>query len=226
MARFLEAIGANPGVKFFRVRHSDVDSPRDWELEPLATQLLSDRESDGLHVMKAVNVLPKGAIRECYIDMNLPERIVDYVYFPGKRSLRFGYPREFPGEILPAVALDCFGVYDIFYSRKCPEIGIQILKSGLEIARRKRYIAEDLGYIFRDERRFREATEMFKLAIKGGPSSFFIYSELAGAYAEIGDTENQRKYAKMFERAVKGDSALSDSLRQELCNLATRLLGR
>jgi hypothetical protein len=224
MAKFLHAILANPAVKFFRVHRFDADNPREWDLEPLATQILSDRESDGLHVMKAVNVLPKGAIRECYIDINLPERIIDYVYFPRKRSLRFGYLHEFPGEILPAVALDCFGVYDIFYSRKCPEIGIQVLRSGLKIAKRKRHIAEDLAYIFRDERRFREAAEMFKLAIKGKPSSYFIYSELAGAYAELGDTENQRKYAKMFQWAVKGESALSDSLRQELCDLATRLL--
>jgi tetratricopeptide (TPR) repeat protein len=201
MARFLNAIAANPGVNFFRVLDAHANHPPDWELEPLPSDLLSDTDSDGLHVMKALDVLPEGTIRECYIDINLPERISDYAVFPSKHSLRFGRHNEFLGEILPAVALDCFVLYELFYSRQRPEIGIEILKWGLEIAKRKGYIAEDLGYIFRDERRFREAAEMFKTAVEEGPSSYFIYGELAGAYAELGDAANQQKYFAMFKRA-------------------------
>ena len=66
------------------------------------------------------------------------------------------------------------------------------------------YIAEDLGYIFRDERRFREAAEMFKIAVDEGPSSYFIYGELAGAYAELGDSANEHKYGVMFKQAGGG----------------------
>jgi tetratricopeptide (TPR) repeat protein len=201
MARFLDTIAANPGVNFFRVLDAHADHPPDWELEPLPTDLLSDMETDGLHVMKALNVLSEGAIRACYIDMNLPERISDFAFFPSNHSLPFGRHHEFPGEILPAVALDCFGLYELFYSRQRPEVGIEILKRGLEIGKRKAYIAEDLGYIFRDERRFGEAAEMFKIAVEEGPSSYFIYGELAGAYAELGDAANRQKYAAMFKRA-------------------------
>ena len=201
---FLDAVSANPGAKFFRVLDSSADKPVEWELEPLEADLLSDSDSDGLHVMKALNLLPDGTIRECYMDMNLPERISDYVFFVEKGSLHYGYHHEFPGEILPAVALDCFGVYELFYSKQRPQLGIDILKQGLAIAKRKHFIAEDLGYIFRDGRRFREAAEMFKIAVNEGPSSCFIYGELAGAYAELGDSANEKKYDAMLKRAEGG----------------------
>jgi hypothetical protein len=204
MVRFVEAIAGNPHVNFFRVVDSGADQPRDWQLEPLQTDLLSDTEADGYHVMKALNLLADGAVRECYIDMNLPERISDYAFFLENGSLRFAYHHEFPGEILPAVALDCFGVYELFYSKQQPQLGIDILKRGLAISKRKHYIAEDLGYIFRDERRFREAAEMFKIAVEEGPSSYFIYGELAGAYAELGDSPNENKYSEMFKQAERG----------------------
>jgi len=204
MAKFLDAISANPNVKFFRGLDSGAEHPRDWQLKPLQTELLSDTEADGYHVMKALNVLPDATIRECYLDMNLPEWISDYAFFLETGSLRYGYHHEFPGEIIPAVALDCFGVYELFYSKNRPQIGIDILKRGLAIAKRKGYIAEDLGYIFRDERRFREAAEMFKISVDEGPSSYFIYGELAGAYAELGDSTNERKYTAMLKRAEAG----------------------
>jgi tetratricopeptide (TPR) repeat protein len=201
MAKFVQAVTDNPDVKFFRVLGSGADHARDWELEPLQTELLSDTDDDGMHVMKALNVSPDGTVRECHIDMNLPERISDYAFFIELGSLRFGYHHQFPGEIIPAVALDCFGVYDLFYSRRVPEVGIDVLRRGLAIAKRKHCIAEDLGYILRDEGRFREAAEMFKIAADEGPSSYFIYGELAGAYAELGDTENERRYLAIFKRA-------------------------
>jgi len=203
MPKFADAITGNAGVKFFRILDWVANHPRDWELKPLKTDVLSHTGSDGCYVMKALNVLSDGSIRECYIDMNLPERISDYAYFLGKRSLRFGYHHQFPGEIIPAAALECFGVYELFYSRRRPEVGIDVLRRGLAIAKRKGYIAEDLGYILRDEQRFREAAEMFKIAVEETPSSYFIYGELAGAYAELGDAENEQKYLALFKRAER-----------------------
>jgi RNA recognition motif. (a.k.a. RRM, RBD, or RNP domain) len=201
---FLDALIASFDTKFFRVLDSSAENPVKWELEPLDTDLLSDSDSDGLHVMKALNLLPDGAIRACYMDMNLPERTTDYAFFVENGSLRYGRHHEFPREILPAVAIDCFGVYELFYSKQRPQLGIDILKRGLAIAKRKHYIAEDLGYIFRDERRFREAADMFQIAVEEGPSSYFIYGELAGAYAELGDSANEQKYDAMFKQHSDG----------------------
>ncbi len=187
----------------FYVQGWEAENPRAWELEPLEMELLSDTNCDGLHVLKAFNVQPDGTILDCYMDVNLPERISDYAFFIHGDSLRFGYHHEFPGQIVPAVAIDCFGLYEQFYCRWAPEIGINVLKQGLAIAKRKRCIAQDLGYIFRDERRFQEAAQMFKLAVDEGPSSYFIYGELAEAYAKLGDIENEERYFAMFKRAEK-----------------------
>jgi tetratricopeptide (TPR) repeat protein len=187
----------------FYVQGWEAENPQAWELEPLEMKLLSDTNCDGLHVLKAFNVQPDGTILDCYMDVNLPERISDYAFFIHGDSLRFGYHHEFPGQIVPAVAIDCFGLYEQFYCRWAPEIGISVLKRGLAVAKRKRYIAQDLGYIFRDEWRFQEAAQMFKLAVDEGPSSYFIYGELAEAYAKLGDIENEKRYFAMFKRAEK-----------------------
>ena len=79
MAKFAEAVLGNPEVKFFRVVASDPD-PSDWELEPLKTDLLSVTDASGLHVVKALNVLPDGTIRDCHMDIFLPERVSDYAF--------------------------------------------------------------------------------------------------------------------------------------------------
>jgi hypothetical protein len=204
MAKFVDAVCADPKVMFFGILDSSSEDARNWLIEPVHMRLLSDEDGDGYYIMKALNVLPDAITRECYIDMSLPERISDYAFFLESGSLRYGYHNEFLGEIIPASALDCFGVYNLFYSKTKPEVGIDVLKEGLVIAKRKACIAEDLGYIFRDEQRFQEAAEMFRVAIEEGPSSYFVYRELAGAYAELGDSMNKEKYSAMFKRAEAG----------------------
>ncbi len=203
MSGLIDAITSHPETKFFRVVDSESDCPQDWKLELLPADILSDADSDEYwyYIMKAFNVLPDGMIRDCYIDMSLPERLSDYAFFVENASLRFGYHHEFPGEIIAGVALDCFGVYELFYSRTRPDAGIDVLRRGLAVAARKRCIAEDLGYILRDEGRFQEAAEAFEIAADEGPSSYFIYSELARVYTELGDTENAQKYSALFKQA-------------------------
>jgi hypothetical protein len=226
MPKLAAALTGNPEVKFFRVLDSESPQPDGWELEPLQTELLSDTESDGLHVMKACNILPDHSIRDCHMDIFLPERISDYAFFLEKESFRFGYRHQFPGEIIPAAAIDCFGLYDLFYSRISPEVGINVLKRGLAIAKRKRCIAEDLGYIFRDEKRFREAAEMFKIAVDEGPSSSFICRELAAVYAELGNTEDEKKYMEMCKRTESQQVAQHARLRRVTPPIAVALRPR
>jgi len=201
VSRLIDAITSHPEVKFFRVLDSRSDRPEKWRLGPLLVDILSDTRADGYYVMKAFHVVPDGTIRGCYIDMSLPERISDYAFFVENASLHFGYHREFPGEIIAAAALDCFGIYELFYSRRRPDVGIDVLRRGLAEAQRKGPIAEDLGYILRDEGRFREAAEVFEIAAAEGPSSYYIYGELAGVYAELGDTKNSEKYSALFKQA-------------------------
>jgi tetratricopeptide (TPR) repeat protein len=161
-------------------------------------------EQDGFFIIQAKNILPDGTIRECYIDVSLPERISDYAYYVHGGSLEARYHHEFEGEIICAVPISSFGVYELFYSKTQPDVGIEILKGGLSSSPQKAAIAEDLGYILRDERQFQEAAEMFDIAAQEGPSSYFIYGELAGCYDETGNKELADKYRKMFENPPAG----------------------
>ncbi len=204
MPRFIDAIIENPSVAIFRVVHPHPDEQSDWNVVPIHADLLAESDAtdfEWLFVIKALNIRPDHAIRDCYMDMVLPERICSYAYFVSDGRLEVGYRHEFPGDIIPAVAIDCFGLYEDFYSRVAPGIGIEILRRGLAIARRKALIAQDLGYILRDEKRYTEAAEMFKVAVEEGPSSYFIHGELAGCFEETGEAAKAKKHWAMFERA-------------------------
>jgi hypothetical protein len=136
-------------------------------------------------------VQPDKTVKNCYMDISLPERINDYAYFVEDNELRQVRPHKVPGNVIPAIAIDCFGVYELFYSKIAPEVGIEVLRRGLSLGW-KPPIAEDLGYILRDEGRYREAAEMFQLAVEEGPSCSYIHEELAQALAKAHDAEAPR----------------------------------
>lgn len=195
--RLQEAIETHPEVRIFRVVDSDADEKSEWEAQIADAPVLS--QEDGFFILKAKNILPDGAIQDCYVDVSMPERISDYGYQIRGGVLEARYHHEFQGEIICAVPISSFGVYELFYSKKKPEIGIEILKSGIHSSTKKAAIAEDLGYILRDEGRFAEAAEAFEMAAQEGPSSYFIYGELAGCYDETGNKMLADKYRQMFE---------------------------
>ena len=195
--RLQEAIETHPDVRILRVIDSDGDQKSEWDVEIADAPVLSQEE--GFFILKAKNILPDGTIRDCYIDVSMPERISDYVYQLQGASLDVRYHHEFEGEVVCAVPISSYGVYALFYSKTKPEVGIEVLQGGLRSSAEKAAIAEDLGYIFRDERRFREAAEAFELAVQQGASSYFIYGELAGCYDETGNKELADKYRKLFE---------------------------
>ncbi|MHC4476322.1 MAG: tetratricopeptide repeat protein [Planctomycetota bacterium] len=197
--RLIEALTEHPTVRIFAVLDSDSEDKCDWRVEPICGDVLTESESNDFFIVQAKNVLPDETVNDCYIDIHLPERISDYAYFLRGNSLDVRYHHEFDGEIICAVPIDCFGVYELFYSRTAPHIGIDILEQGLAASPHRSFIAEDLGYILRDEGRFREAAEMFQISVDTEPSSYFIYGELAGCYDEIGEAEKARKYHDMCQ---------------------------
>jgi tetratricopeptide (TPR) repeat protein len=201
--KLIKALEKYPEIRIFRVKDSDNANQAKWDVEPINALVLS--KSNDFYIVKAKNILPDGTIRDCYIDVSLPERINDYVYFFDGKSVKADYPYKFEGDIICAVPIDCFGVYELFYSKINPGVGIDILKEGLAVSQRKHFIAEDLGYILRDEGRFQEAAEMFQISADEEPSSYFIYGELAACYQQIGETEKVEKYQEMFVRENKAD---------------------
>jgi hypothetical protein len=194
----IKAIRKYPKTLIFHVIESGDDDQAKWEVEPVDSLVLL--ESEDLFIVKAKNILPNGVVQDCYMDVSLPERINDYAYFFDGKSLKVDHPYDFEGDIICAVPIDCFGEYQLFYSKINPDIGINILKAGLAVSLQKHFIAEDLGYILRDERHYIEAAEMFQIAVDETPSSHFIYGELAACYTKIGETEKARKYHELYDR--------------------------
>ncbi|MFZ6815155.1 tetratricopeptide repeat protein [Undibacterium sp. Rencai35W] len=194
--KLIQAFVECPETSIFRVIGSEDSDYSNWEVEPLTLDILMEEE--GFYIVKAKNILPDGKVQDCYLDISLLERINDLVYFFDGANLRVDYSFNFNGDVICAVPIDCFGVYELFYSKINPSVGIDILKVGLTNSTRKSAIAEDLGYIFRDEKQYGDAAKMFQISVDEGPSSYFLYGELAACYMESGQTEKGKEYERLF----------------------------
>ena len=162
--------------------------------------LSDDGSGGGFFVVRALQILPGGQIVHCLMDVSFPERINDYAYFVQNARLYYDYTHRFPGKTIPAIAFDCFGLYELFYAKAAPDVGIEVLRRGLAMCNRKRYIAQDLGYILRDEKRYREAAEMFELVVAEEVRSHYTYGELKQLYRKLGDPARAAKYQALYDR--------------------------
>ena len=199
--KFVDAVKAYSHVKLFEVASQGSGDPWEWRLRPLDVEVLSDDDRGGGHyIVAALRVAADQAPIPCFMDMTLPERVNNHAFFIDGPNLTAIDPRRFRDRIIPATALDCFGQYETFYVESSPETGIRILKRGLEKCKRKRFIALDLAYIYRDEKRYREAAEMFELVVSEEAPSVFIFDELAQLYKKLGDKEKQAKYQALGDR--------------------------
>jgi tetratricopeptide (TPR) repeat protein len=180
-----------------------------WEAEPvnaeiLAAEYLPDNVLEGYFVLKALFISEKGETFSCFVDVTMPERISEFAFFiiDGKiHKESKGYSKctlktaenHIQGEVVPLVAIDKFGIYDLYYSRIRPEIGIEILRDALKTSQRKKYIAADLAYILRDENRCKEAIQAFDITIAEGADNEYCFLERADLFEKIGDYESAEK---------------------------------
>ena len=188
----VDAVADFPETAVFEVLPHDTDDYTQWQVTPLSWKTLKDRGHDGFFIVKARHVPRPGCCKECFLDLCLPERISDFAYFQDGPLFCRRYTSETEGDVIPAVAIEAFGTYELFYTRHDPEVGLEILRKALPIATRKAPIAQDLGYILRDENRLSEAVSAFSLAIAEGASSYFILLERAALYEAIGEHKKAR----------------------------------
>lgn len=184
-------------TRVFVVINQDDEDELNWTIEPTGFDLIPEEEN--FYYVKAYQVSPDNT-SDCYIGILTPERIAETVVKRGTSGqivTESIYDQE--QTVIPAVASDCFGDYELFYAKENPQIGIGVLKDGLEKAINKNIVAEDLGYILRDEERIEEAIEAFKTSEQEGPSSDYIYLELSRLYRDIGQTDNELKYKQIFK---------------------------
>lgn len=193
----LKDIFSDNKTRVFVVTNQDEEDELNWIIEPTDFDLLPEEEN--IYYVKALQVSADNT-SNCYIGIMTLERIAETVVKRqpnGQVVAESIYDQE--QSIIPAVASDCFGDYELFYAKENPQIGIDVLKDGLEKAINKNVVAEDLGYIFRDEKRVNEAIDAFKISEQNGPSSEYIYLELSRLYRDIGQTEIELKYKQKFK---------------------------
>ena len=193
----LKNIFTDKYTKVFIVTNQDDENELNWIIEPTNFELIPEEENT--YFVKAFEVSEKN-ITNCYLGITTPERIAETVIkknIIGQTKAKNIYDQE--KTIIPSIASECFGDYELFYAKENPQIGIEILKNGLNKAMNKNVIAEDLGYILRDEGQIEEAIENFKKSEEFGPSSEYIFLELSKLYEELGQSEKKIEYLQKFK---------------------------
>lgn len=193
----LKDIFTDNKTKVFVVTNQDEEGELNWTIEPTDFDLLPEEEN--IYYVKAYQVSADSTY-DCYLGIMTPERISETVVKrepSGQIVAESIYDQV--QKIIPAVASDCFGDYELFYAKENPQIGIDVLKDGLTKATNKNIVAEDLGYILRDENRIQEAIEAFKISEQTGPSSEYVFLELSRLYRDLGQTDNELKYNQKFK---------------------------
>ena len=179
----------------FDIIEENSEDPREWILSPKLEMIIPDEEAHC--IVRAILIDSKHNEADCFIDISLPERISDYVIFQIEGGLDYIQIYELEDkEVIPIIASEAIGSYEMYYSQMKPSIGIEVLKRGLEISKTPSVIAEDLGYVYRDENRYQEALEAFLISDACGVSNDYIYKEIHDLYLLLHDKEKAAVYAE------------------------------
>ena len=184
-------------TRVFVVTNQDDEDELNWTIEPTDFDLLPEEEN--IYYVRAYQV-STDSTSDCYVGIMTPERIAETVVKRtqnGQIVAESIYDQE--QQTIPAVASDCYGDYELFYAKENPQIGIDVLKEGLAKAVNKNVVAEDLGFILRDEERIEEAIEAFKISEQYGPSSEYTFLELSRLYKRLGQNSLQLEYENKFK---------------------------
>ena len=193
----LKDIYKERNTNVFIVTEQDDDNELNWTIEATDFELIPEEEN--YYFVKAFEI-SENEKTDCYIGIMTPERIAEIVIKQGSNAqTKVESIYDQVKSIIPSIASECFGDYELYYSKENSQIGIDILKSGLTIATNKNVVAEDLGYILRDEGRIEEAIEAFKISEENGPSSEYTFWELAGLYEELGQIDKQTEYRQKYK---------------------------
>ncbi|SRR6266851_896361 len=184
------------------------DFPK-FDLEPLSGATLA-REYvrgpfEGTFVVAGKVVTKDDASQDCYLEVVLPERICEFCFLlvngkiVRKRGRRVG-----DGTAIPAIAIEKFGVPQLFYARENPSVGIAVLQRGLQQAKEKKDIAYDLAVLLRQEKRNKEAIEAFSICLREAPESAIacsLYQQRWLLYRTIGEVERAAEDKRFWEVA-------------------------
>lgn len=198
----LKDIPPQTDINIFEVVKSKSDNPLDWKIKPTKEILIP--YTDAHFIVKAKMIDSDKNVSDCFINLILPERIADFVIYSDTNGLKYSAIYELKGiDVIPAVASEAYGDYELYYSKNYPDIGIDILRNGLRLSKDPSLIAENLGYILRDEKRYQESIDAFLIAEKHGVSSEYTYIELSDLYLSLGDYDKSKEYDEKAKELTK-----------------------
>ena len=187
----------------------------EWDLEPLSGPTLAAEDVrgpfQGLFIIARQIVSQGTGPKPCYLDLTLPERIAEHHFtrMAGRVERRRGLRAE-NGTVIPAIGIEKFGDYTLFLAKENPSAGVSVLKDGIPTARHADYLAYDLAYLLRDQKRYDEAINAFSIVLAEGhtaeilPVLHLLYKERARLYAAVGQPkkaeEDKRLYATAFQK--------------------------
>jgi len=176
------------------------DNFKEWELKQLSGPTLASEEVEGdfqgLFIIAARLVTAVAPPQPCYLDLVLPERIAEHHFLlEGGSNMRGKGRRVLNGTVIPAIGIEKFGNYALFFAKENPSAGIDVLKSGMPEARHRDYLAYDLALVLRDQKRYEEAIDAFSIVLTESQSAEIspilhtLYAERARLYTAIGQPE-------------------------------------
>jgi hypothetical protein len=126
----------------------------------------------------------------CYMDLVLPERIAEHHFLQVDGHITMKPGLHLPnGTVILAIGIENFGLYRLYYAKENPSAGIDVLTTGMQRARDRRLLADDVASLLRDEKRYEEAIEAFTLVLTENSEphvAHMLYQERSRMHAAIG----------------------------------------
>ncbi len=200
----------------FRVIEEESSEPDDldaWSLCPIEGKTLAkeyvEGPFEGRFIVEGQIVKDSGTSEQCYLEVILPERICEYRYVLINGSVaRLRGRRTSDGTAIPSIAIEKFGVPQLFYAKENPSVGIKVLEDALRLAKEKKYVAYDLGMLLREQKRYKEAIEAFTVLLSEEVAPHIArtaYKERAQLYTTVGQHElaakDKQSWSLAFESA-------------------------
>ena len=189
---------SRPDVSVFKVMNFfEAKDPAKYLLMPTAFELIPDEDDDSarFYFIKALQVFADKTV-PCYMSMDTDERISELVVKKTATGIVLEEMDGLEHSVIPAIASDRYGCNsELYYAGENPQIGLDILKSGIQKARNKDVVKEDIAMLKDEIRRrkyFFPSIETVKEALK-----IFINAAINQEYASLED--NVKLYEKTYD---------------------------
>ena len=200
--KVIDVMRSHENASVYKILEDDSDDPLNSIIEKTNFSLIpNDDISECSYLVKGIIIRNDKNNLYCFITISAPERIISDVIYCENYEIIVKSIYDFEeDDIIPAVASLCFGDYELYYSKIDPNIGIEVLKQGLKLSPNNSIIAEDLGYILRDENRYSESINSFIISANNSPSSEYVFWELHRLYKQISDDGKSGFYYDLFKK--------------------------